>query len=75
MTLTHVAEGKLTMERLVDLTNHDANRLLGLDDKGPLAVGFDADLTIVDPKACKTITHAQSASRVGSTASKPRAGR
>jgi dihydroorotase len=65
--LTHVADGRLTLERLVDLTSHGANRLFGLADKGRLAVGFDADLTIVDLKARKTITHAQSASRVGWT--------
>jgi dihydroorotase len=65
--LTHVADGKLTLERLVDLTSHGANRLFGLADKGRLAVGFDADLTIVDLKARRTITHAQSASRVGWT--------
>ncbi len=65
--LTHVADGKLSLERLVDLTSHGANRLFGLADKGRLAVGFDADLTIVDLKARKTITHAQSASRVGWT--------
>ena len=65
--LTHVADGKLTLERLVDLTSHGANRLFGLADKGRLAVGFDADLTVVDLKARKTITHAQSASRVGWT--------
>ena len=65
--LTHVADGKLTLERLVDLTSHGANRLFNLADKGRLAVGFDADLTIVDLKARVTITHEQSASRVGWT--------
>jgi dihydroorotase len=65
--LTHVADGKLSLERLVDLTSHGANRLFGLADKGRLAVGFDADLTIVDLKARVTITHGQSASRVGWT--------
>jgi dihydroorotase len=65
--LTHVADGRLSLERLVDLTSHGANRLFGLADKGRLAVGFDADLTIVDLKARRTITHAQSASRVGWT--------
>ena len=65
--LTHVADGKLSLERLVDLTSHGANRLFGLADKGRLAVGFDADLTLVDLKARKTITHEQSASRVGWT--------
>jgi dihydroorotase len=65
--LTHVAEGRLSLERLVDLTSHGANRLFGLADKGRLAVGYDADLTLVDLKARRTIAHAQMASRVGWT--------
>lgn len=65
--LTHVAEGRLSLERLVDLTSHGANRVFGLADKGRLAVGFDADLTIVDLKARRTMTHAMMASRVGWT--------
>jgi dihydroorotase len=67
LLLTHVAEGRLTLERLVDLTSHGANRIFGLADKGRLAVGFDADLTVVDLKARRTITHAMMASRVGWT--------
>lgn len=65
--LTHVAEGRLTLERLVDLTSHGANRIFGLADKGRLAVGYDADLTIVDLKARRTLTHEMMASRVGWT--------
>jgi len=65
--LTHVAEGRLTLERLVDLTSHGANRLFGLADKGRLAEGYDADLTIVDLKARRTIRHEAMASRVGWT--------
>jgi dihydroorotase len=65
--LTHVAEGRLSLERLVDLTSHGANRIFGLADKGRLATGFDADLTIVDLKARRTLTHAMMASRVGWT--------
>jgi dihydroorotase len=65
--LTHVAEGRLTLERLVDLTSHGANRLFGLADKGRLAEGYDADLTIVDLKARRTIKHDMMASRVGWT--------
>ena len=65
--LTHVAAGRLTLERLVDLTSHGANRLFGLADKGRLATGFDADLTIVDLKARRTLTHEMMASRVGWT--------
>src|SRR2546430_9964454 len=48
---------------LVDLTSHGANRIFGLADKGRLATGFDADLTIVDLKARRTLTHAMMASR------------
>jgi dihydroorotase len=65
--LTHVAEGRLTLERLVDMTSHGANRIFGLADKGRLARGFDADLTIVDLKARRTFEHEQMASRVGWT--------
>jgi len=65
--LTHVAEGRLTLERLVDLTSHGPNRIFGLADKGRIAEGFDADLTIVDLKARRTIRHADMASRVGWT--------
>jgi dihydroorotase len=65
--LTHAAEGRLTLERLVDLTSHGANRLFNLADKGRLAVGYDADLTLVDLKARRTITHDWMATRVGWT--------
>ena len=65
--LTHVAEGRLSLERLVDLTSHGAQRVFGLADKGRLAVGYDADLTLVDLNARRTLTHAAMASRVGWT--------
>lgn len=67
LMLTHVAEGRLTLERLVDLTSHGANRIFDLADKGRLAVGYDADLTIVDLKARRVITHEQMATRAGWT--------
>lgn len=65
--LTHVADGKLSLERFVDLTSHGANRLFGTADKGRLAVGNDADITIVDLKARRTLRHEDMASRVGWT--------
>lgn len=65
--LTHVAEGRLTLERFVDLTSAGAQRIFGLADKGRLAVGWDADLTIVDLKARRVIRHADMATRVGWT--------
>jgi dihydroorotase len=65
--LTHVAEGRLSLERLVDLTSHGAHRIFGLADKGRLATGYDADLTIVDLNARRTIRHEAMASRAGWT--------
>jgi dihydroorotase len=65
--LTHVAEGRLTLERFVDLTSHGPNRIFGLADKGRLAEGFDADITVVDLKARRTISHDAMATRAGWT--------
>jgi len=65
--LTHVAEGRLTIERLVDLTSHGPNRIFGLAAKGRIAVGYDADLTVVDLKARRTIRNEDMATRVGWT--------
>ena len=65
--LTHVAEGRMTLERFVDMTSHGVNRIFGLADKGRMAEGFDADLTIVDMNARRTIRSADMATRAGWT--------
>lgn len=65
--LTHVAEGRLTIERFVDLTSHGPQRVFGLADKGRIAEGYDADLTVVDLNARRVIRHADMASRSGWT--------
>jgi dihydroorotase len=65
--LTHVAQGRLTLERLVDLTSHGPQRIFGLADKGRIAEGYDADLTIVDLKARRILDHAAMATRSGWT--------
>jgi dihydroorotase len=65
--LNHVAEGRLTLARFVDLACHGANRIFQIAGKGRIAAGFDADFTIVDLKRRETITHQWSASRVGWT--------
>ncbi|MBV9994003.1 MAG: dihydroorotase [Caulobacteraceae bacterium] len=65
--LTHVAEGRLSLERFVDLTSAGPQRLFGLAGKGRLAVGYDADLTLVDLKARRTIRSEDMATRVGWT--------
>ena len=67
LMLTHVAAGRLSLERFVDLTSAGPQRVFGLADKGRLAEGWHADLTLVDLKARRTLTHAQMASRAGWT--------
>lgn len=67
LMLTHVAEGRLSLERFIDLTSGGAQRVFGTANKGRMAVSYDADLTIVDLKAKKTISHDQQASRCGWT--------
>ncbi len=65
--LTHVAAGRMTLERLVDMTSHGPQRIFGLADKGRIAEGYDADLTIVDLKARRTLRHEDMATRSGWT--------
>jgi dihydroorotase len=65
--LDHINEGRLTLERFVDLSSHGPNRIFGMARKGRIAVGYDADLTIVDMKRRETITHEQAGSKAGWT--------
>ncbi len=65
--LTHVAEGRLSLDRFVDLTSTSPQRVFQLAGKGRLAIGYDADLTLVDLAARREITDAEQASRVGWT--------
>ncbi len=55
--LDFVSKKRLTIERFVDLSSHGPNRIFGLAGKGRIAEGYDADLTIVDLKAKRTITN------------------
>lgn len=65
--LDHVNAGRLSLQRFVDLTSAGPARLFGMAAKGRIAVGYDADLTVVDLKRRETITNAQIASRAGWT--------
>jgi dihydroorotase len=65
--LDHVHAGRLSLQRFVDLTSHGPQRLFGIRGKGRLAVGWDADLTIVDLKRRETIRDSWIESRVGWT--------
>jgi dihydroorotase len=65
--LDHVNAGRLTLERFVDLTSAGPRRLFGIANKGRIAVGYDADFTIVDLKRRETIRNDWIASRCGWT--------
>jgi dihydroorotase len=57
LMLDHVNAGRLTLERLVDMTSAGPKRLFGIARKGRLAAGYDADVTVVDLKRRATITN------------------
>ena len=65
--LDHVNAGRLSLLRFVDLTSAGPARLFGMAAKGRIAVGYDADITIVDMKRRETITDKWIASRAGWT--------
>jgi dihydroorotase len=61
--LDHVAAGRLSLARFVDLSSAGPARTFGIALKGRLAVGYDADVTVVDLKRGETITNAWIGSR------------
>ncbi|NMN58448.1 dihydroorotase [Xanthobacter sp. SG618] len=63
LMLDHVAAGRLTLERFIDLTSAGPARLFGIAGKGRIVVGYDADFTVVDLKRRATITNGWIASR------------
>ncbi|WP_106640881.1 dihydroorotase [Allosphingosinicella vermicomposti] len=65
LLLDHVANGRTTLQRVVDLTSAGAQRIFGIVGKGRIAAGYDADFTIVDLKAQWTIEESWLASRCG----------
>ena len=65
--LDHVAAGRLSLERFVDMTSAGPARLFGIAAKGRIAAGYDADLTIVDLRRRRNITDRWIASRAGWT--------
>ena len=68
LMLDHVSAGRLTLQRLIDLTSTGPARIFGIAGKGRIVLGYDADLTIVDLKAKRTISNDWIASKSGWTA-------
>jgi len=65
LLLDHAAKGRLSLPRLVDLTSAGAQRIFGIAGKGRLNVGYDADYTLVDLAAERTIEESWLASKCG----------
>ncbi|HOO50880.1 MAG TPA: dihydroorotase [Alphaproteobacteria bacterium] len=65
--LNHVHQGRLTLERLVDLMCHGPQRIHRIIGKGRIARGYDADFTIVDLSKKQIISNDQQLSRAGWT--------
>lgn len=65
--LDHVANGKLSLLRLVDLTSYSPSRIFGISGKGRIAVGYDADFSIVDLNKKFIISNDTTASKAGWT--------
>ncbi|TPG40635.1 dihydroorotase [Sphingomonas koreensis] len=65
LLLDHVANGRMSLQRLIELTSAGAQRIFGIVGKGRIAAGYDADFSIVDLKARWTIDQDWLASRSG----------
>jgi dihydropyrimidinase len=54
-----VAGGRISVERMVDLLATTPARLFGMETKGAIEVGRDADLVLFDPQARRTIRQSE----------------
>jgi dihydroorotase len=66
--LNHVAQKRLSLERFTQLVCENPARIFRAQGKGKIAVGYDADFTVVDLKRTETISNSWIRSRVGWTA-------
>lgn len=51
-----VVAGRLTLQQFVALSSTNAARVFGMDRKGALLPGYDADVAIWDPDTTRTVT-------------------
>ena len=65
--LNHVHEGRLSYERLVDLMAYGPYKIHKIKNKCLIRKGFNADFTVIDPKAEHIISNAEQASKSGWT--------
>jgi dihydroorotase len=67
LMLHHMNEKRISLEKIVDLLSHRPAKLFALSQKGAIAIGKDADLSLVDLKAERRIENKLMATKVGWT--------
>jgi dihydroorotase len=67
LMLNHINQGRLPLEKLVELMCENPRRVFGCMSKGRIEVGLDADFTLVDMKKEKQITNSWIRSKCGWT--------
>ena len=67
LMLDHVHHGRLSLARMVDLLAAGPARIYGIVGKGRLAVGYDADFTLVDMQKKHVISDEEMRSKSGWT--------
>lgn len=67
LMLHHVNNGKLSLERLVELMCENPRKVFGCMTKGRIEVGLDADFTLIDMKKERTVTNSWIRSKCGWT--------
>ena len=65
MMLTEVADGQCTLQQIQEWMSYGPARLYGIPDKGLIAEGFDADLTLVDLERYRPVVNEEIFSRAG----------
>jgi dihydroorotase len=63
--LQRVAEGRLTLERVVEAVSHAPATLFDVKERGFLREGYAADLVLVDPRRPHAVTRAEVLSKCG----------
>lgn len=67
LLLESARQGALTYERVVELVAHNPASIFGLDSKGRIEPGYDADLVVVDPDDATEIRGENTHSKCGWT--------
>jgi dihydroorotase len=65
LLLDHAHHGRLTLQRVIELTSAGVQRIFDIVGKGRIVAGYDADFTIVDLKKQWTVDDAWLASKAG----------